>query len=160
MPSYGFSVIAGDVSLDDEAWADRFYEAGCDDALVSLQRGLVIVDFDREAETADEAIGSACDAVWRAGGTVLRIEPDPLVSASDVAERSGVTRQAVSLYAKGERGDRFPTPVACVTTSRPLWRWSEVSAWLHAGGTVDASVVELAESIDRANVREAARRSE
>jgi predicted transcriptional regulator len=42
----------------------------------------------------------------------------------------GVTRAAVSLYAKGKRGRFFPAPVARVTTDSPLWDWVEVSEWL------------------------------
>lgn len=154
MNSYEFAIIAGGLSLDDDAWEDCFYEAGCDDALVSIQRGSIIVDFTREAASAAEAVESACEDVRRAGATILRIEPDPLASASDIAERSGLTRQAVSLYANGERGEDFPAPVACVTTSRPLWRWSEVASWLHGKGKVEASVVETARTIDLANIRE------
>lgn len=151
MNSYEFTIVATGLPIDGE-WADRFYEAGCDDALVALQRGLFVLDFEREANTLAEAVESACADIRRAGATIVRIEPDPLVSASDIAERAEITRQAVSLYVNGERGDGFPAPVACISGSRPLWKWSEVAAWLHAAGKIDQTVVEMAQLFDHLNV--------
>lgn len=88
MNSYEFTIVATGLSIDGDEWADRFYEAGCDDALVALQRGLFVLNFDREADTLAEAVDSACADIRRAGATIVRIEPDPLVSASDIAERA------------------------------------------------------------------------
>ncbi len=153
MNSYEFTIVATGLPIDGDEWPDRFYEAGCDDALVGLQRGLFVLDFDREADTLAAAVESACADIRRAGATIVRIEPDPLVSASDIAERAEITRQAVSLYANGERGEGFPTPVACVSGSRPLWKWSDVAAWLHAAGKVEQSVVDMAQMLDRLNAK-------
>ena len=125
--TYEFSIVATGLPIDGDKWEDRFYDAGCDDALVGLQRGLFVLDFAREADTLTEAVESAIADIHRAGAAIVRIEPDPLVSPSDIAERAGITRQAVSLYVNGERGEGFPTPVACVSGSRPLWKWSEVA---------------------------------
>jgi hypothetical protein len=152
MNSYEFTIVATGLPIEGDEWADRFYEAGCDDALVALQRGLFVLDFDREANTLAEAVESACADIRRASATIVRIEPDPLVSASDIAERAEITRQAVSFYVNGERGEGFPPPVACVSGSRPLWKWSEVAIWLHAAGKIDQSVVEMAQLLDRLNV--------
>lgn len=151
MSSYEFTIVATGLPIDNDDWMDRFYESGCDDALVGLQRGLFVLDFDRDADSLIEAVQSACADVERAGAAIVRIEPDPLVSASDIAERAGITRQAVSLYVNGERGEGFPAPVACVSGSRPLWKWSDVAAWLHTAGKVDPSVVEMAQLFDRLN---------
>lgn len=151
MNSYEFTIVATGLPIDNDDWLDRFYDVGCDDALVGLKRGLFVLDFDREAGSLIEAVESACADVRRAGATIVRIEPDPLVSASDIAERAQITRQAVSLYVSGERGEGFPTPVACISGSRPLWKWSEVAAWLHAAGKMDQSVVEIAQLFDRLN---------
>lgn len=84
--------------------------------------------------------------------TIVRIEPDPLVSASDIAERAAITRQAVSLYVNSKRGEGFPPPFAWVSGSRPLWKWSEVAVWLHAAGKIDQSVLEAAQLLERLNV--------
>lgn len=150
--SYEFAIVATGLPIDRDEWEDSFYEAGCDDALVGLQRGLFVLDFNREADTLAEAVESACADIHRAGATIVRIEPDPLVSPSDIAERAAITRQAVSLYVNGERGEGFPTPVACVSGSRPLWKWSEVAVWLRAAGKIDQSVVEAAQLFERLNI--------
>lgn len=151
MNSYEFTIVAGGLPIEGDEWHDIFYEAGCDDALLALQRGLFVLHFDREADSLEEAVTSACADVQSAGATIVRIEPDPLVSASDIADRTGITRQAVSLYVNGERGDGFPKPVACISGPRPLWKWSEVALWLHAAGKVETVVLEAAQLIDRLN---------
>jgi transcriptional regulator with XRE-family HTH domain len=61
---------------------------------------------------------------------VERIEPDYLVSLSEIAERCGKTRQAISLYTNGERDGGFSAPVARVTSKHPLYDWEEVAEWL------------------------------
>ena len=151
MNSSEFAIVAGGLPIDGQDWQDHFFEAGCDDAVIALQRGLFVLHFDRDADTAEEAITSACSDVRSAGATIIRVEPDPLVSASDIAERAEVTRQAVSLYVNGDRGEAFPAPVACISGTRPLWKWSEVAVWLHAAGKVDHSLVEMALLFDRLN---------
>lgn len=154
MSRFEFTIVATGLPIDGDEWEDSLYEAGCDDALVGLQRGLFVLDFSREADTLADAVESACADTRRAGATIIRIEPDPLVSPSDIAERATITRQAVSLYVNGERGEGFPTPVACVSGSRPLWKWSEVAVWLHTAGKIDRSVVEAAQLFERLNVDE------
>lgn len=151
MNSYEFTIVATGLPIDNDDCLDRFYEAGCNDAIIGLQRGVFVLDFDREADTLVEAIESACADVRCAGATIVRIEPDPLVSASDIAERAEITRQAVSLYISGERGEGFPTPVACVSGARPLWKWSDVVVWLHKAGKLDQSDVEKGQLFDRLN---------
>jgi hypothetical protein len=130
MTTHEFTIIASGLDPQAEDFEDRFFEAGCDDATLSLQKGLIIVEFARDAVSFSAAVISACEAVLRAGAKVERVEPDYLVSLSDIAERSGKTRQAISLYTKGERGEHFPAPVARVTSTSPLWDWEEVASWL------------------------------
>jgi predicted DNA-binding transcriptional regulator AlpA len=129
--SHSFTVIASGPKATPEDLADRFFDAGCDDATVSVQKGVTVLEFDRVARTFVSALLSAVRDVRRAGATVERIEPDPLVSASDIALRTGLGRAAISLYASGARGSGFPHPVARVTTESPLWDWAEVSSWMH-----------------------------
>jgi hypothetical protein len=76
MNSYEFSIVATGLPIDGDEWEDSFYEAGCDDALVGLRRGLSVLNFDRQAQTLAEAIESACADIRRAGATIVRIEPD------------------------------------------------------------------------------------
>ena len=130
MATYEFSVIASGLDPHDEDFEARFYEAGCNDATVSFQKGSIIVDFARDAESLEAAISSAFLAVRSTGATVKRIEPDPLVSLSDISFRSGLTRSATSNYASGKRGCDFPAPVARVMSDSPLWDWAVVARWM------------------------------
>lgn len=130
MKIHEFTIIASGLDPEAQDFADRFFEAGCDDATVSFQKGVIIVEFYREAVSFSKAVSSAYEAVLRTGATVERIEPDYLVSLSEIAERCGKTRQAISLYTNGERDAGFPAPVARVTSKHPLYDWEEVAEWL------------------------------
>lgn len=149
MKNHSLTIIAS--GLDDlgDAFADRFFEAGCDDATVSIQKGLFVLEFDREARTFTHALVTAMRDVARAGATVERVEPDYLVSAAEIAKRSDLGRAAISLYAKGERGHGFPSPIARVISESPLYDWAEVAAWLHHHGKLS-----LAEVVQARTVRE------
>lgn len=136
MKTYEFSIIASGLDPLADDFEVRFYNAGCNDALVAFQKGRIIIDFARPADSVQQAISSAVDDVRRAGAKVEHVEPDPLVSLSDIAQRSGLTRAAVHNYAKGERRSDFPPPVARVTTGNPLWDWAEVSGWLFQQGVL------------------------
>lgn len=72
---------------------------------------------------------SAIEALETAGLRVLRVDPDELVWASEIASRTGRSRQSIDQLIKGQRGPgTFPAPVSH-TTRNPLWRWSDVEAW-------------------------------
>lgn len=151
MRTFEFSIVASGLDPSAEDFESRFYGGGCDDATVSFQKGHIILDFAREAPSADEAIRSAIENVRSAGARVDRVEPDSLVSLSDIAARAGLTRAAVSQYASGQRAADFPAPVARVTSTAPLWWWASVAAWLHARNKVPEDVVVEAEAVARAN---------
>ena len=76
---------------------DRFFEAGRDDATIAVARGAIIIQFAREAGKLSVAIDAAVADVKKAGATVERVEPDYLVSLSEIAERANLTKAAVSL---------------------------------------------------------------
>ncbi len=80
------------------------------------------------------------------------------MTVSDIAERAGLSRQAVSLFARGERGQGFPPPVAKVSSDAPLWDWAEVAAWLHRRGKVPTGTVVEAHLLGWANRWSAGRR--
>lgn len=130
MKTHEFTIIASGVDPEAEDFEDRFFEAGCDDATLSFQKGAIIVEFHRDAVSFSKAVASAYEAVLRAGAKVERVEPDHLVSLTEIADRCGKTKQAISLYTKGERDEGFPAPVARVTSKHPLWDWEEVAEWL------------------------------
>jgi hypothetical protein len=150
-PTFEFAVIASGLDPEDDDVFDRFYEAGCDDATVAFQKGHFIVDFAREAATLEEAIASAIADVTKAGAKVERIEPDPLVSLSDMAARAGLTRAAMTNYFKGLRAKAFPAPVARVTTESPLWDWATVARWMYAHKKLPREAALAAEIVRQAN---------
>jgi hypothetical protein len=70
---HSFIVVATGLDWRSDDFEGRFYDAGCDDAGVSIVRGEILVDFTREAPSLDEAVESALRDVERAGATVLRV---------------------------------------------------------------------------------------
>lgn len=152
MTTFEFSIIASGLDPQADDFELRFYDAGCDDATISFQKSHIIVDFAREADSIDVAICSAMECVEKAGAHVDRVEPDPLVNLSDIASRTGLTRQAISHYAKGNRSENFPAPVARVTTDAPLWAWAPVAKWLFENDKLGREVALEAEAVRVANV--------
>ena len=143
MKIYDFAfIVDADPHADD--FEDRFIEAGCDDATFILRRGAVALSFDRAADTYEGAVLSAYRQIRFTGTDIIRFDPDYLVSATDIADRSGVTRQAVGLYANGNRGEGFPHPVARNTTNSPLWDWVAVSDWFVKRGQMPATAYQEA----------------
>jgi hypothetical protein len=151
MSTFEFTIVASGLDHEADDFEDRFFDAGCDDATIALTRGAITLQFAREASSLAAAVQSAIADVERAGAEVDRVEPDYLVSLSEIAERSGLTRAAISNYARGERGKEFPRPVARVTTESPLWDWTDIAAWLHVRGQLPESALTDAMIIKKAN---------
>ncbi len=97
--THEFSLILSGEMTD--GIADALYGAGCDDALVSVQCGVPYVDFDRDSDSFEEAVLTAIRDVERVGLQVLRVEPDDLVSASEIARRTERTRESIRLLSQG-----------------------------------------------------------
>jgi hypothetical protein len=152
MTTYNFSLLISPPTVDEETAADRLYAGGCDDALFSVSGGIYEVEFDREASSLVDAVRSAISGVNESeiGARVVRVVPDDLVNANVIAERSGKTRQAVSLWIRGERGKGFPPPTAKVGES-PVWSWKRVAEWLRGRGEVEPEVVEDAATLAEIN---------
>lgn len=64
MTPFEFSIIASGLDPEAEDFADRFFDADCDDATISFQKRHIIADFAREAASIDAAICSAVES-WR-----------------------------------------------------------------------------------------------
>jgi transcriptional regulator with XRE-family HTH domain len=152
MKTFEFTVVASGLDPQAGDFEDRFFAAGCDDATISFQKGAIILDFARNAGSFADAVRSALLNVVQAGATPVHIEPDYLVSLSDIAERAGLSKTAISLYAKGERGQDFPAPVARVTTESPLWDWVEVADWMHRYDKLPAQALAEAKVVRAANL--------
>ncbi len=113
-----------------DARLDALVEAGCDDATFSAKDDLTFAAFTREAGSLLDAVVSAIEAVESVEGLeVLGVEPDEPVWASEIAARTGRSRQSVDQLVKGQRGPGGFPPPASHATRNPLWRWSEVEAW-------------------------------
>lgn len=127
METYTFRLVVTD-RIDDED-ANRLFEAGVEDGVPESGPEGHSIGFDRESDSLEAAVMSAIDEVESADFEVLRVEPDELVSAADIAERAGRSRQSISSLISGARGPGgWPRPVAGNVRS-PLWRWSDIAAW-------------------------------
>lgn len=151
MKSHRFTIIASGLDHEADDFEDRFFEAGCDDATIAFTRGAIILEFERDARNFSHAVASAIEDVLKAGAHVERVEPDYLVSLADIAERSGLTRAAITHYANGERGRNFPAPVARVSSGSPLWNWVDVAKWLRRRSQLSTEAVVEARIVKRAN---------
>jgi hypothetical protein len=131
MKKCNFTIIASGLDPNAPDFEDRFFEAGCDDATIAVVKGVIVLEFEREARNFAHALITAVRDVQQAGATVEHIEPDYLVNLSDIAERCHLSRAAISLFTKGERREGFPRPIARVTTESPLWDWVHVARWMY-----------------------------
>jgi hypothetical protein len=135
-----FTLVLRGLNPDAEDFEDKLFEAGCSDATISVINGIVALDFARSAKNFVHALATAIRDARRAGGEVVRIEPDPYVTAAEIAERAGLTRQAVSYLIQGARGPgNFPAPVFRVTSGSPLYDWLAVARWLRKSGRITGS---------------------
>ena len=73
---YDFALIVGGVSELTSAVEDALFQAGCDDATVSMQYGRLYIEFSRLAVSLEDAIVSAIHDVRKAkiGAEVLRVD--------------------------------------------------------------------------------------
>ena len=110
---------------------DALFEAGCDDGMLFSKNQVVYIEFDRDADSLEEAVVSAINDVESAGFQVARVEPSDLVTSAEISRRANRSRQSVAQIIKGKRGKGgFPIPVAGVTSKTSVWSWAEVSNWL------------------------------
>ncbi len=153
--NHHFILVLRNVNEDTEGLEDILFGAGCDDALISYRNGVVLLTFDRKARHLEEAVISAIQAIE---GTSLKAKVDHVegayVTLSDIAERCGLTKQAISLFVQGKRGTgNFPVPFAGVNSTSPIWRWSDVLQWLCTHQKIDnTQLVKEATIIDGINM--------
>ncbi len=75
LETFTFLVAVSGLDLSTPAYADRLYEAGCQDALVFIQDGQLFLEFDREAPSYEAALTSATADIIKAGGHALPQDP-------------------------------------------------------------------------------------
>lgn len=73
MQVFDFSIIISGADPAADDFESAFYDAGCDDALVCVQNGLVFLDFSRNAETFTDAVTSAADDIEKAGAKAEQV---------------------------------------------------------------------------------------
>jgi hypothetical protein len=121
------------LDIDDDAYLDALYEAGCDDATFATDAGGAYAVFHRQAPTPEQAVLSAIRSVESAGGPVRAVRvaaEDDWLTTAEIAERIGRSRQSISQLVRGERGPGgFPAPVARCGARSPLFSWAEVRVW-------------------------------
>lgn len=154
--SWSFTLVLGESGNPASEIEDSLFEAGADDALLGVTNGVRFLDFDRVAPSFVDAVRSALADVETAGAGlhVVRIEPDDLVSAAEIARRSGRTREGIRLLVTGRRGPGgFPHPVSGLSGSSPLYSYAEVAEWLQGwdAGSIDPAAVEAARFVRRTN---------
>jgi hypothetical protein len=76
LKTYTFTLVLSGITEVTVDIANALFEAGCDDAGAESCDGVSTVDFDREAESLGDAIGSAVKNVEQAGYKVARIVVD------------------------------------------------------------------------------------
>jgi hypothetical protein len=130
------------------------FEAGCDDATISVRSGRIFLTFSREGVSLKEAVISAIRDVEKAniGVKVMRVDSCNLVTQADIARRIKRTRQLVHQYITGSRGPgNFPPPACEVTDGAPLWYWCEVAHWLWDNDMIPEEMLRDAEELAAIN---------
>ncbi|WP_157930518.1 hypothetical protein [Glycomyces xiaoerkulensis] len=134
---------------------DALYEAGWDDAVISLDPctgGQGQAMFDREAPSAVKAVVSAIRQGRLAGIELTGVSED-LVTFGEIAERTDRTFATADHWATGRRGPGgFPAP----KVARPrvsLYSWAEVVMWLASHGlarmsSADVEIARVCEAAD------------
>lgn len=127
-------VVTG-VDLDDEVVLDLI-GAHFDNLTWHSEGGQVIATVHATStKPVDEAItAAAAITATLAGARVTGVDPQ-LVALGDIADRLGISSEAVRLWAVGKRraGTAFPTPTGRVSTGRTvmkIWSWPDVLTWL------------------------------
>ena len=82
MTTHTFTLTVDGPDLQAGGLADEVFEVGCDDAMVGRVDGIQIADFDREADTLEEAVLSVVaelESIARV--TAVRVADDHLRAA-------------------------------------------------------------------------------
>jgi hypothetical protein len=132
MTTHTFTLIVDGPDLQADDLVDALHQAGCDDGLIGRADGVQFIDFDREAETIQDAVLSAIADIETIDGVhVIHLADAGLISMADIAARIGRTRESVRLLISGERGPGgFPPPVTDPRSRYRLWRSHDVETWL------------------------------
>lgn len=132
METFTVSLVLENVELTDEV-LDALFSA-IEDAVPSSIDGVVKLTAPVEASDDESAAFQLVDHVLAVlpHAVPVRLDQD-LVSISDIAERTGRTRESVRLLVDGRRGPGgFPAPVGIVGDAIRVWPWAVVVDWFRA----------------------------
>jgi uncharacterized protein DUF4287 len=137
---YEFLFVVDGVSMDDDDAVAILTDAF--DGVLSSNRGLYRLAVSSNGSNAVDALRRLLAGIAARLPTlrILRVDPD-LVGVSDIAERTGHTRQNVQQWVSGERNAArpFPPPEGCAGRSL-IWRWADVNDWLKPLGLDDQTM--------------------
>ena len=100
---------------------------------VEERKGLQLLTLTAEGMRAATTAITLVDQLVVEGVRPERTHPD-LVSRQDIADRAGVTRQAVGQWVRGVRQASTPFPVPYNSVAGGIWFWGDVLAWLRPQG--------------------------
>lgn len=100
---------------------------------VEDRRGLQLLTLTSEGMRAATTAITVVDQLVAAGVRPRRTHPD-LVSRQDIADRAGVTRQAVGQWVRGVRQAATPFPIPYNSVAGGIWFWGDVLDWLRRQG--------------------------
>ena len=150
-----FTLVLSGISKDTPDLEDKLFEAGFDDALLNFTNRTVSLDFCRENCDPEATIVDAITRIEKIaiGAIVDSVTPSPYLTLADIAARTNLSKQHLSLLATGERGDgSFPKPIFKVDNKSPLWRWRVVLQWMLLNGKLkDPLALAHAELIEDIN---------
>jgi hypothetical protein len=154
--TYEFVLILEGITFENfDSVSEALYESGCDDATPGISNGIPMLIFDRQATSFKEAISTALHAVRKASKRcriplkVIRLDANNLATLTQIAVRSGKSRQAIHHYLAGKRGEgNFPLPLQQPDNTTLLWRWFEVAQWLYDNDLANAQTVQDAQDAE------------
>ena len=135
--TYAIDLVVAGLDLDDEDTGVLLAEHLSDNGWSTRDGRTLMTVY--PAEGADEAAifvtvrAAAAGLRSKTAGRAVRVDLD-LVGLSDIARRTGMSRENVRLLSRAERGPgSFPAPVGSTGSDgrlSRLWTWSDVLPWL------------------------------
>jgi len=142
-----------DLNADRDALVEQLGEAGCDDAIIgSGMPGRIALNFNRQADSAHQAVFSALSDVKKALPTARLIEVGPdFVGLSDVAELVGVSRQNIR---KLMLSNAASFPPAIHEGSASIWHLALILQWMESKGAyhIDRNILDVAQTAMQVNI--------
>lgn len=135
---YNFTLVLENVSnQDDTDIAEILFESGCDDATLSIRDQIAYLEFDRIANSLQNAIVSAVTNVLDAdiGAWIIAIDPGDFVTSTEIGRRIKKSRQYIQkLKTVNCKTNSFPGPVAGIQTGNLIYSWKRISYYFYKLG--------------------------